>query len=84
MLLQNGRPIACTTKELTDSQWRYPQIEKKCFAIRFISKKFHVYIYGKHVTIDNNHNPLEGIAMKSLQTAPTRLQRILYDISTEN
>lgn len=79
-LLQGGQPIAYATKALTESQVNWPQIEKEAFAIRFGCQKFHEYIYGKKLTIESDHKPLESIFTKPLQSAPARLQRIIFDV----
>ena len=39
--------------------------------------KSHGYTYGRHVTVENDHKPLETITRKSLHEAPRRLQRML-------
>ena len=80
VLLQEGRPIAYSTKALTPTQKRYPQIEKEALAIRHGCKKFHDYIYGKSVVIETDHKPLESIFKKPLQSAPPRLQHLLFDV----
>ena len=80
VLLQEGRPIAYSTKALTPTQKRYQQIEKEALAIRHGCKKFHDYIYGKSVVIETDHKPLESIFKKPLQSAPPRLQRLLFDV----
>ena len=43
---------------------------------------FHTYIYGKHFTIESDHNPLEMIQQKLLTAAPPRLQRMLIHLQT--
>lgn len=46
VLLQEGQPIAYASKSLTESETRYPQIEKKAVAIRFACRRFHEYVHG--------------------------------------
>ena len=48
-------------------------------------EKFHQYTYGRKVTVQSDHKPLENIVRKPLLSAPKRLQRMLlrlqkYDI----
>ena len=43
-LLQNGQPVAFTSRTLTDTEQRYEQIEKECRAIVFACDKFDYYI----------------------------------------
>lgn len=84
-LLQNGRPIAYTSRALTDPETRYAQIEKEMLAIVYSLEKFHQYTYGRHTLVNSDHKPLEAIMKKSLCSAPKRLQGMLlrvqqYDI----
>lgn len=81
VLLQNDQPIAYASAALTSAQKNYPQIEKEATAIRYGCKKFHEYVYGKKLTIETDHKPLEIIFKKPLHTAPARLQRILFDVT---
>lgn len=80
VLLQDDQPVAYATKTLTASQRNYPQIEKEALAIKFACNKFHQYVYGKKLVIESDHKPLEIIFKKPLQSAPARLQRILFDV----
>jgi predicted Fe-S protein YdhL (DUF1289 family) len=85
-LMQNGQPIAFTSRALTDAETRYAQIEKEMLAVVYALQKFDQYAYGREVTIESDHKPLEAIATKPLRCAPKRLQGMLlkaqkYDIS---
>lgn len=81
VLLQNNQPIAYASSALTKAQQNYPQIEKEATAIKYGCKQFHEYVYGKHLTIETDHKPLEIIFKKPLHTATPRLQRILFDVT---
>ena len=37
-------------------------------------EKFHTYIYGRHITVQNDHKLLEMIQQKPIHTAPPKLQ----------
>ena len=76
-LIQDNRPIAFASKTLTDVETRYANIERECLSVVFGLEKFHTYIYGCHITIYNDHKPLEMIQKKPIHTAPPRLQRML-------
>ena len=76
-LLQNNRPIAFASKTLTDMETRYANIERECLSVVFGLEKFHTYIYGRHITVFNDHKPLEIITKKPIHAAPPRLQRML-------
>ena len=54
----------------------YAQIEKELLAIVFAMERFENYVYGRHVTVESDHKPLEIICKKSLLSAPKRLQRM--------
>ncbi|KAL0153751.1 hypothetical protein M9458_050972 [Cirrhinus mrigala] len=76
VLLQNGQPIAFSSRSLTDAETRYAQIEKEMLSIVHACAKFHNYILGTHVTVYNDHKPLEDIFKKSLLSTPMRIQRM--------
>ena len=63
-LMQDEKPIAYASKALTDTQQRWAQIEKELFSVVFGCEKFHEYIYGRNVQIQNDHKPLEPIFKK--------------------
>ena len=76
-LLQNNRPIAFASKTLTDVETRYANIECECLSVVFGLEKFHTYIYGRNITVYNDHKPLEMNTKKPIHAAPPRLQRML-------
>ena len=43
-------------------------------------RKFHTYIYGRHITVHNDHKPLEMILKKPIHAAPPSLQRMLLHL----
>ena len=72
-----NKPVAFASKTFTPVESRYANIERECLSVVFGLEKFHTYIYGNHVTVYNNHKPLEMIWKKPIQAAPPRLQRML-------
>ena len=76
-LLQNNKPIAFASKTLTDVETRYAKIERECLSVVFGLERFHTYIYRRHITVYNDHKPLEMITMKPIHAAPPRLQWML-------
>ena len=80
-LLQNGQPVAYTSRALTPAETRYAQIEKELLAIVFVCKKFDTYIYGRDVvSVETDHKQLEVIVCKALNSAPQCLQRMLLHL----
>ena len=60
-LIQSGHPIAFASKTPTDIETCYVNIEWECLSVCFGQEKFHSYIYGRHVMVQNNHKLLEMI-----------------------
>ncbi|XP_074655641.1 uncharacterized protein LOC141909154 [Tubulanus polymorphus] len=79
-LMQKGRPIAYSSRALTDAETRYAQIEKETLAIVYGLEKFNTYTYGRKVTVESDHKPIEAIVKKPLSRAPKRLQAMLLRV----
>ena len=69
-LLQDGQPIAYASKNLTDTETRYANIERELLAIVFACQRFNTYVLGRPFTVESDHKPLEMIHQKSLASAP--------------
>lgn len=80
VLLQEGRPISYASKALTETEVNYAQIEKEMYAVLFGFKRFHHYVYERHVCVESDHKPLESIMKKPLAAAPPRLQRMILQL----
>lgn len=79
VLLQGDQPVYYASKALTDTQQTYPQIEKEALAIKFGLNRFHDFVYGKKITVESDHKPLEAIWKKPIHRAPPRLKKIMLD-----
>ena len=80
-LLQDGRPVAYARKSLTETESNYCNIEREMLTIVFGLERFHHYAFGRHVTIESDHKPIESsITRKPLINAPPRLMRMLLRI----
>ena len=77
VLLQDGRPIMFASRTLSRAEENYAQIEKELLAVVFAMERFDHYTYGRHVTVESDHRPLEVILKKPIVMAPKRLQRML-------
>ena len=80
VLIQEGRPVAYSSRSLSEVEKRYAQIEKEMLSIVHACRKFHSYIFGKETTVYNDHKPLEQIFKKPLLAAPMRLQRMRLNL----
>ena len=60
-LIQSSHPIAFASKNLTDIKTYFMNIEHECLSMYFGLEKFHTYIYGRHVMVQNDHKLLEMI-----------------------
>ena len=80
-MLQNGQPVAYASRALAPAETRYAQIEKELLAIVFACQHFESYIYGRDsIHIETDHQPLVAIVLKPLNSAPSRLQRMLLKL----
>ena len=85
-LIQEGKPVAFASRALIHAEKQYAQIEKELLAIVYGTERFHQYTYGRPVTVESDHKPLEVIHQKPLSAAPRRLQKMImrlhqYDLT---
>ena len=59
--------------------WLCPKKEKKTLSIVFGVERFHEYLYGRHFTVINDHQPLKSIFNKSITQCPPRIQRLFHE-----
>jgi hypothetical protein len=71
----NSKITAYASRSLTDTDQRYSQLEREALGIVWSCERFHIYIYGKPVTVLTDHKPLLGVFAKSGNKLPTRLER---------
>ena len=83
-MFQDGRPIAYASRQLSEAERRYAQIEKEMLAVSFGLSRFHHYTYGRDVRVISDHKPLEAIVKKQLPRAPKRLQNLLLQTQDYN
>lgn len=76
-LLQQGKPVCFASRSLTPAERNFSQIEKELLSVVWSTRKFHYYIYGRKITVLNDHKPLESLLKKHLHEVPSpRLQRL--------
>lgn len=89
VLMQDGHPISFASKSLSKCESEYGQIDKEFLAILFACKKFHYYIYGRHVVVQTDHQPLVAIMNKEINNINSqRLRKIklkltIYDLDVQ-
>ena len=72
--MQAGKAIAFASRGLADTKNRYANFELEILAVVVACDKFHSYIFGKKLTAESHHKPLEMIHLKNLTTGSPRLQ----------
>ena len=80
VLTQEGKPIHYASRALSKAERNYAQLEKELLAIVFACERFDQYVYGRSVTVESDHKPLEQIATIPFQEIPRRLQRMYWSI----
>ena len=76
------------SRALTKTEQRYSNIERELLAIVFALKRLNHHTFGRTITVQSEHQPLQSIWKKSIVSASPRLQRLLlrlahYDINIE-
>ena len=76
------------SRALTEMEQRYSNIERELLAIVFALKRLNHYTFGRTITVQSDHQPLQSIWKKSIVSASPRLQRLLlrlahYDLNIE-
>ena len=56
---------------MTSAEQNYAQIEKELLAVVSACERFHKYTYGRDITVQSDHKPLEAITNKPLSCAPS-------------
>ena len=77
---REDHPIAFASKNLTDAETWYANIERELLAIVFACQRFSTYLLGRSFVAESNHKPLEMIAMRNLANVPPHLQRMLLEL----
>ena len=88
VILQESMPVMYVSRALTETEQIYSNIERELLAIVFALERLNHYTFGRTITVQSNHQPLQSIWKKSIVSASPRLQRLLlrlahYDINIE-
>ena len=81
VLLQESKPVMYMSRALTEMEQRYLNIERDVLAIVFALKRLNHYTFGRTITVQSDHLPLESIWKKSIVSASPRLQRLLLRLA---
>ena len=77
-------PITYDSKTLTSTETRYANIERELLGVVGGLEKFNYFTFGRPVVILTDHKTLIAISMKSLVSAPPRLQCLLLRLANYN
>ena len=75
-LLQGSKPVMYVSRALTETEQRYSNIERELSAIVFALERLSHYTFGRTITVQSDHQPLQSIGKKSIVSASPRLQRL--------
>ena len=81
VLLQESKPVMYVLRTLTKMEQRYSNIERELLAIVFALERLNHYTFGRTITVQSDHQPLQSIWKKSILSASPRLQRLLLRLA---
>ena len=84
VLLQESKPVMYVSRALTETEQRYSNIEWELLAIVFALERLNHYTFGRTITVQSDHQPLQSIWKKSIVSASPRLQRLLLRLAHYN
>ena len=74
-LTGNKHVVAYASRSLTPVEQRYSQTEREALAVVWGCEYYHIYIYGKPVTVNTDHKPLIAIYNNPQSKPPARIER---------
>ena len=77
-LIQSGHLIAFASKTLLTLRLYMLTLRGSVLSVCFSLMKFHTYLFGRHVIVQNNHKPLEMIQQKPIHVAHPTLSACFY------
>lgn len=72
---QNTHVVSYASRALSSVEQRYSQTEREALAIVWACEHFHLFVYGKPVTVITDHKPLESIFNNPRSKPSARLER---------
>lgn len=67
--------VAYASKSLSETERRYSQTEREALAVVWGCEYFHLYVYGKPITVCTDHKPLISIYGNPKSKPPARIER---------
>ena len=61
VLLQESKPVMYMSRALTETEQRYSNIERELLAIVFALERLNHYTFGRTITVQGDHQPLQSI-----------------------
>ena len=61
VLLQESKPVMYVSRALTETEQRYSNTERELLAIVFALKRLNHYTFGRTITVQSDHQPLQSI-----------------------
>ena len=88
VLLQESKPVMYVSRALTETEQRHSNIERELLVIVFVLERLNHYTFGRTITVQSDHQPLQSIWKKSKVSTSPRLQRLFlrlahYDLNIE-
>ena len=83
-IMQEGQPVAFSSRAFSNTEKTHAQIEKELLSIVHGCTRFDQYVYGREITVQTDHKPLENIFRKPLLSGPKRLQSMLLQLQKYN
>ena len=67
-------PIAFASRELSNSERDYEQIERDYLSVLFACEYFREYVYGREFVVQNDHQPLKEFLSGAINEYPPQMQ----------
>ena len=76
------KAVAYASRSLSNTEWRYSQIEKEALAIAWACEKFASYVLGKAIHLETDYKPLVPLLNRTnLDSLPARVLRFRLRLS---
>ena len=62
---KESKPVMYVSRALTETEQRYSNIERELLAIVFALERLNHYTFGRTITVQSDHQPLQCIWKKS-------------------